>query len=113
MIRKIPPKTICAEFLLVYELEGAQKAIDLLAKYYKIKKMKIILDGRKVGKKYLACYQDNKSYFKKKNLKKKIILHEFYHHLVSNKKIVPEKEEREANDFATMILNRFKDKIRV
>ena len=93
MVRLIPPKTICEEFSLVYELEGAQKATNILSNYYKIKRMKIIVDGRRVGKNNLACYVKNSSYFRRKGLKKKIVLHEFYHHLVFNKKIISIKEE--------------------
>ena len=114
MVRLIPPKPICEEFSLVYELEGAQKAINFLSKYYKIKRMKIIVDGRRVGRKNLACYLENNSYFKKNGLKRKIVLHEFYHHLVFNKKIISDKredargilEEREADDYAKRILNK-------
>jgi len=107
MFRLIPSIKVCAEFSLVYELKGAQRAVDVLARYYKIRRMKIVLNGRKVGRKYLACYLDNKSYFKRKSLRKKIILHEFYHHLVYHNKITPEKEEIETNNYAKTILKRF------
>ena len=75
--RVVPSKRVREEFFLVYELSGAQKAVDFLAKYYKVRSMKIVVDGRKVGGKYLAVYEDNVSYFKKRSLKKKIVLHEF------------------------------------
>jgi hypothetical protein len=106
MVRLIPPKTICEEFSLVYELEGAQKAINFLSKYYKIKQMKIIVDGRRAGRNNLAYYLENGAYFTKNGLKRKIVLHEFYHHLVFCKKIISDKEEREADDYARRILGK-------
>lgn len=105
MLRLIPSKKVCKDFYLVYELEGAQKAVNLLAKYYKIKRMKIVVDGRRVGRKYVSFYLDNKSYFKKNSLRRRIVLHEFYHHLVYNGKVVPEKEELEADNYAKTIIN--------
>jgi len=80
--RVIPPKRVCEEFSLAYELEGAQKAVDLLAKYYGIKEMRVLVDGRKVGNGNEACYYGYVAYFKKTGLNKRNILHEFYHHLV-------------------------------
>ena len=101
--RIIPPKRVREDFSLVYELMGAQKAVDFLARHYKVRKMKIVVNGRKVGRKYLAIYDDNISYFKKCSLKKKIVLHEFYHHLAQNN-IVPSKgEERKAENYARKI----------
>ena len=36
----IPSKRVCEEFRLIYELQGAQKAINFLARYYKIRRKK-------------------------------------------------------------------------
>jgi hypothetical protein len=47
---RIPRKRVREEFLLIYELQGAQKAVNFLTEYYQVKKMKVVLDGRKVGK---------------------------------------------------------------
>jgi len=80
--RVIPPKRVCEEFSLAYELEGAQEAVNLFAKYYGIKEMKVIVNGRKVGNNYDACYYEYVAYFKKTGLNKRNVLHEFYHHLV-------------------------------
>jgi len=57
--RVIPSKRVREEFSLVYELMGAQKAVNFLAKYYKVRRTKIVGDGRRVGRKYLAVYDDN------------------------------------------------------
>jgi len=46
---KIPSKKIRERFLLIYELEGCQKAVDFLTKYYGVRRMRIVLDGRRVG----------------------------------------------------------------
>ena len=60
---RVPRKKVCEKFLFLYELEGCQKAIDFLTEYYGVRRMKIILDGRKVGNGLGACYFENKAYF--------------------------------------------------
>ena len=45
----LPSKRIYEEFRLIYELKGAQRAVNLLARYYGIRRMKIVVDGRRVG----------------------------------------------------------------
>ena len=104
---RIPPKKVCEKFLLIYELEGCQKAVNYLASYYGIRKMKIVLDGKKVGKKsWKAVYDSGKAYFKKEGLNKRTALHELYHHIVA---VYPlemslAEEEKEANRFAREVL---------
>ena len=68
--------------------------------------MKIVLNGRKVGNNYVACYSENKAYFTKRSLRKIIILHEIYHHIVSEKALeLPERiEEKEANLYSLKFL---------
>jgi len=78
---KLPPKSVRERFLITYELEGCQKAINFLTEYYEVRKMKIVLDGKKVGN-YLGIYQKNTACFKKNGLRKRIVLHELYHRLV-------------------------------
>ena len=102
--RVVPSKRVREEFSLVYELLGAQKAVDFLAKHYGVRRMKIVLDGRKVGGKYLAVYQDNISYFKKRSIKKKIVLHEFYHHLAHNNIVSSKGEEQKAKKYARKMI---------
>jgi len=54
----------------------------------------------------LAVYWDNVAYFKKRSLKKKIGLHEFYHHLVHNEVVSSVGEEKKAREYArNMIKN--------
>jgi hypothetical protein len=79
---RVPSKNLREKFLITYELEGCQEAVNFLAKHYGIKKMKIVLDDKKVGKGNDAIYLKNKAYFSRKGLNKRIVLHEFYHHLV-------------------------------
>jgi hypothetical protein len=45
---RIPFKKVCEEFHLTYELKGAEKAVKVLTEFYGIKRMKIIVDGRRV-----------------------------------------------------------------
>lgn len=99
---RIPCKKIRERFLLVYELEGCQKAVDLLTKYYGVRRMKIKVNGRKVGNRWIASYFQNKAYFTKKGLTKRTVLHEFYHHLVYiNSLDIPKtKEEKAASGYA-------------
>lgn len=79
---KIPSKKKRERFLLTYGLEGCRKAVDFLARYYGVRPMRIILNGRKVGKRYVAYYFQNRAYFTKKGLTKRTVWHELYHHIV-------------------------------
>jgi hypothetical protein len=99
---KLPPKGIREKFLIIYELEGCQKAANYLTKHYRTKQMKITLNGRKVPKHCLAYYFENKVFFTKKGLNKKILLHELYHHLIENEGLEMQlkTEEKEAEYFA-------------
>jgi hypothetical protein len=99
---KLPSKKVKEKFLIVYELEGCQKAVNFLTDYYEVKKMKIILNGRKVGNGYIAYYFENKAFFTKRGLKKRTVLHELYHHLVEVKgyELQNGMEEKEANSYA-------------
>jgi hypothetical protein len=82
---KLPPKRVREKFLIIYELEGCQKASDFLTEYYDVRKMRIILDGRRVSKKCYGLYFKNKAYFTREGLKKHVIMHELYHHLIEVK----------------------------
>ena len=103
---RIPRKTIRQKFLIIYELQGAQKAVDFLTEYYGVRKMRIILNGRKVGNGDIACYFENKAYFSKRGLKKRTVLHELYHHLVyiNGMKKTDRLEEKEANNYSKSFL---------
>ena len=105
---RIPPKRIREKFLIIYELQGCQKAVDFLTEYYGVRRMRIILNGRKVGNGDSACYIENKAYFTKKGLNKRIVLHELYHHLVDAKSLELSEtmEEKRANSYAREILKR-------
>src|SRR3972149_3732626 len=97
---RIPSKRVREEFKLVYELEGAQRGIDYLCKYYDVPRMRVVLNGKKVGNGDVACYFENKAYFTKRGLKKRTVLHELSHHLVRIKglELSERIEEKEANN---------------
>jgi hypothetical protein len=78
---RVPRRKIREKFLLTYELEGCQKAVDFLTRYYGIRRMKIVVDGRRVGNGDFACYDSGKAYFTRRGLKKRTVLHELYHHI--------------------------------
>jgi hypothetical protein len=105
---RVPSKKVCEKLYLTYELKGSQKGVDVLTEYYRIPKMKIILDGRKVMKGYECDYFEGIACFTKKGLNKRNVLHELYHHIVNNKglEISEKKEEREANRFARKIMRK-------
>lgn len=110
---RIPSKKVCEKFLLIYELEGCQKAVNYLTRYYGIRKMKIIVDGRRTGKtrtgkSYIACYYRNKAYFQKKGVNKRNVLHELYHHLVEayGLDMALRDEDKGANRFAREVLTK-------
>jgi len=107
---RIPRKRIRERFLLTYELKGCQKATDFLTEYYGIRRMKIVLNGRKVGNGDSACYIENKAYFTKRGLNKRTVLHELYHHLAHSKGLdnLDGIEEKEANSYARELMkNRY------
>lgn len=113
---RIPPKRVRERFLIIYELQGCKKAIDFLTEYYGIRRMRIVFNWRKVGKRNIALYHKNKAYFTKKGLVplrgahpvggKRTVLHELYHHLVYVKGLeLPDQvEENEANTYARTFL---------
>lgn len=104
---RVPSKKVRERFLLVYELEGCQKAVNFLTEYYGTRRMGVILDGRKVGNGDIAVYFQNRAYFTKRGLRKRTVLHELYHHLVyvNGLDVSKTKEERAANSYARNFLN--------
>lgn len=107
-MRRIPSSKVRQQFILTYELHGAQKAIDFLSRFYGLRRMKIVVDGRKTGKRNNACYDSETytAYFRKRAVDKKTVLHEFYHHLayLSGWNGLARTEEKEADSFAKRIL---------
>ncbi len=99
---RLPPKNVREKFLIIYEFEGCQKAANFLTKYYRVRRMKIILNGKRVRKGWVAWYLENEAYFRKEGLNKKIVLHELYHHLVDSMDLeIPLRiEEKQANNYA-------------
>jgi len=108
MRRIIPSKKIRREFHLIYELNGCQKAVNFLTRYYGIRRMKIVVDGRRVGKGDQGCYdyENYIAYFPKRGLNKRNILHELYHHIVYvNDWIMSDRlEEKKANTYAKRVI---------
>jgi hypothetical protein len=103
----VPSKKIREKFLLIYELEGCQKAADFLTKHYGVRRMRIILNGRKVGNGDVAVYFQNRAYFTKRGLTKRTVLHEFFHHMVyvGSFNIPQRAEEKAANSYVRDFLN--------
>jgi len=101
----VPSKRVCEKFRLVYELQGAQKAIDYLSNHYGIRSMKIIVNGRKVGNKNNALYNNNVAYFRKDRINKLLVAHEFFHHLccVKSLNMTERAEEKEAHKYARLL----------
>jgi hypothetical protein len=104
---RVPSRKVRERFLLIHELEGCKKAVDFLTRYYRVRPMRIILNGRKVGNGDIAVYFQNRAYFTKKGLTKRTILHELYHHLtyVNDIDMSTTREERAADSFARDILS--------
>jgi hypothetical protein len=104
---RLPSKKVRERFLLIYELEGCQEAVNFLTKHYRVRPMRIILKGGKVGNGDIAVYFQNKAYFTKRGLNKRTILHELYHHLVYviGLDMTDTKEERAANSYAKDFLS--------
>ena len=102
----VPSRKVREEFILEYELKGAQRAVDFLTKHYGIRRMRVVLDGRRVGNGDYACYFGNIAYFTKEGLDKRSVLHELYHHIVNVKNLdMPVRiEEKDARSYAREFL---------
>ena len=105
---RILSKKVCEEFHLTYELKGAQKGVNVLTEYYGIRRMKIIVDGRRVMRACECDYFEGIACFTKKGLNKENVLHELCHHVVENKGLdmTEKKEEREANRFVREVMKK-------
>ena len=57
---RLPSKNVCERFHLTYELQGAQRGANVLTRYYRVRKMKVVVDGRRVSKHYSAEYFRNR-----------------------------------------------------
>jgi len=81
-----------------------------LTKCYEIRRIKIVLDGRRVGNGDIAVYFENKAYFTKRGLNKRNVLHELDHHLAYGKKweMSERIEETEASRYARRVLRKIK-----
>lgn len=103
---RIPSKRICQKFHLTYELKGAHKGINVLTEYYGIRRMKIVVDGRRVANGYECEYWENKAYFTKRGFNRRNVLHEVFHHVVEAKVIEmsEKKEERLARVFVKEVM---------
>jgi hypothetical protein len=88
--------------------EGCQKAVNYLMEYYGIRRMRVILDGRKVGNGDIAVYFENKTYFTKRGLNRRTVLHELYHHLayVNGVDLPPRTDKKTANGYPRDFVNR-------
>jgi hypothetical protein len=104
---RVPSKKIRERFLLIYELGGCQKAVDFLTKYYGVRRMKIELNGRKVGNHCVAYYFQNRAYFTRRGLTKRTVLHELYHHLIyaNDLDMTGTREERAANSYSKAFMS--------
>jgi len=67
-MRLLPSKRVCEKFWIIYEMKGCQKAVDFLTRHYEIRRMRIVLAGKKVGNSYVAHYEHYTAYFKKTGL---------------------------------------------
>lgn len=99
---RLPSRRIREKFLLIYELEGCQKEVNFLTAYYGVRRLRIVLDGRRAGNGNIASYFENKAYFTKRGLTKRTVLHELYHHLVHVHGLeMPQRtEEKAANSYS-------------
>lgn len=128
---KLPPIEVCVTFANICRLKSAQRAVDMLSKVYGVPSMKMIFQHRfpvndMVCRDAIAIYYSEgmTAYFKPEGTSMRVILHEFYHHLVNcygikdmlEYQILPdpvtgyysrnEQEERSANSYAETFLRR-------
>jgi hypothetical protein len=100
----------CDRFRFGYShREDCHKAANFLTKHYGTRRVKIILNGRKVGNGDIAVYFANRAYFAKRRLTRRTVLHELYNHLVYvNGSDMPKRtEEKAANRSARDFLRQY------
>ena len=110
---RIPSKKVCEKFHLTYELKGAEKAVKVLTEFYGIRRMKIIVDGRRVMRACEADYFEGIACFTRKGLNKRNVLHELYHHIVEANEIEMSKmkEEKIAGLFVREVMRKVRESL--
>jgi hypothetical protein len=105
MIIRYPPQHVINTFHRICEFSGCQKAISYFSRYYHIRRMKLVVDGRHAGNGAIASYDNENctAYFTKSGFTARNVLHEFYHHLVGQ--LVLKHEEQDANRYARELIS--------
>lgn len=109
---RIPSKQILKKFDSLMNLD-IEKAVYLLCNYYKVPRVNLIFDGRKVGDGHYGCFDWEgvpTIILNYSHLTDRTVLHEFFHYVSWIRKYgFSEKEdEREANRFAREFLKSMK-----
>jgi len=106
----IPPKSVCVDAMSMLGVANYKGFLRLLSEYYGIKQMHIYRDPTKVSPNAIACYHRNEgNAYSKGPVDKGVVLHEFFHHLVTQNVVIigsNENEETQANDYAKLIQKR-------
>ena len=78
------------------------RSVDFLTSYYHVRRMIVVLDGCRVPGKCYGVYSENLACFTRDGLKKRVVLHELFHHLIEAEglEMPVGKEEKEANNYA-------------
>ncbi len=128
---RLPPREVCIIFANICRMKSAQSATEMVSKIYGVPTMKLVFQHRfpvndMVCRDAIAVYyaDDMTAYFKPEGTSMRVILHEFYHHLVNcygikdmqDYEVLPDpvtgyyarndREERAANSYAETFLRR-------
>ena len=108
----IPPKSVCADVMSMLGVANYSGFLYLLSQYYGIKQMHIYRDPKKVSANAIACYhRDEGNAYSKGPVDASVVLHEFFHHLVTQKVVIVglnDDEETLANRYAELVEKRAK-----
>lgn len=107
----IPPKSVCLDAMSMLGVVNYKGMMRLLADYYGIVRLPFFVDPEQVPKGAIACYYREKgtAYSKNKEINPQTVLHEFFHHLTTNKVVMlyeSDDEEVLANKYAKFFLER-------
>ena len=106
----IPPKSVCADVLSMLGVGNYKGMLHLLSDYYDITRLRMFHDPAKVPENAIACYNRGEGVaYSKSPVSSNTVLHEFFHHLVTQKVVMlyeGDDEEVLATRYAELFLQR-------
>ena len=109
----IPPKSVCQDAMSMLGGGYYTGMLGLLSDYYGISRLRLFHNAKKVPEGAIACYHRSEgvAYSKHATIDSESVLHELFHHLVTQKVVMlyaGQDEEKLAAKYAQIFLQRAK-----